>query len=86
MIHALGKASEGDRRRLSEILDSHGGDPSLTEEAISILNRYGSVEYARQKSRELVLSAWAEIEPLLRETDAKRKLKDFVYFLVERDF
>jgi geranylgeranyl pyrophosphate synthase len=86
VIHALGKASEGDRRRLSEILDSHGGDPSLTEEAISILNRYGSVEYARQKSRELVLSAWAEIEPLLRETDAKRKLKDFVSFLVERDF
>jgi geranylgeranyl diphosphate synthase type I len=86
VIHALGKASEEDRERLSEILDSHTRDPHLADEAISILNRYGSVDYARQRSKELSLNAWEEIEPLLRDSEAKKRLKDFVFFLIERDF
>jgi geranylgeranyl pyrophosphate synthase len=86
VIHALGKASEKDRKRLSRILDAHTGDPGLIEEAVSILNQYGSIAYAKGKSRELVSKAWNEIEPLLKKSHAKKQLKDLAFFLTEREF
>jgi geranylgeranyl pyrophosphate synthase len=86
IIHALGKASEADRRRLLQILNSHTSDPKLVEDAISILKKYNSIEYAKQKARELVLNAWREAESILKDSKAKEKLKDFAYFLIERDF
>jgi geranylgeranyl pyrophosphate synthase len=86
VIHALGKASEQDRKRLIQILNSHTSDHKVVEEAISIFSKYASIDYARQKAKELVLDAWKQAEPLLKESNAKKKLKDFAYFLIERDF
>ena len=86
VIHGLRKASGKDGKRLSQILNSHTSDPNRANEAISILNKYGSVDYARQKAKEIVLCAWKEIEPLLKESPAKRHLKEFAFFLIERDF
>ena len=56
------------------------------EEAVSILNQYGSIAYAKGKSRELVSKAWKEIEPLLKKSHAKKQLKDLAFFLTEREF
>ncbi|HJW96669.1 MAG TPA: polyprenyl synthetase family protein [archaeon] len=86
VIHALGKASDSDRKRLASTLNSHTTDAKLVTEAISILEKYGSIGYAKQKAKELVLDAWKGAEPLLKYSEAKKKLKDFAYFLIERDF
>ncbi len=86
VIHALRTASESDKSRLIRILNSHTSDPRMTEEAISILGKYNSIDYARQKAKQLVLDAWKEVDPLLKDSKAKRKLRDFAYFLIERDF
>ena len=85
VIHTLKSASEKDRTRLIKILNSHTSDPELVEEVISLMERYGSVEYAKRKAKQLVLDAWKDAEPLLKGS-AKQKLKDFAYFLIERDF
>ena len=86
IIHTLQKAQESDRNRLISILNSHTSDPKKVEEAISILSKYDSIEYAKKKAKELVLDAWKNIEPLLKDSPTKKKLKDFAYFLIERDF
>jgi geranylgeranyl pyrophosphate synthase len=86
VIHALGKASQTNRNRLLQILNSHTSDQKMVEEAILILKKYNSIEYAKQKAKELVLNAWKGVEPLLKESSAKKKLRDFAYFLIERDF
>jgi geranylgeranyl pyrophosphate synthase len=86
IIHTLQKANETDRKRLIQILNSHTNNPELVDEAISILRKYNSIEYARQKAKELVLDAWKQVDPLLKDSKAKKKLKDFAYFLIERDF
>jgi len=86
VIHALKNASESDKSRLIRILNSHTSDARQVDEAISIIRKYGSVDYARQKAKELVLNAWKEVEPILKESQAKKKLRDFAYFLIERDF
>ncbi|MCX6814375.1 MAG: polyprenyl synthetase family protein [Candidatus Aenigmarchaeota archaeon] len=86
VIHTLEKASESDRERLLKILNSHTSDPKLVQEAISILQKYGSVQYTKQKAKKLVLNAWKEVDPLLKDSKAKKRLRDFAYFLIERDF
>jgi geranylgeranyl pyrophosphate synthase len=86
VIYALSKASERDRKRLTEILSSHSNDSSLVEEAVSIFEKYNSIEYAKKRAKELVIDAWAKVENALAESKAKKKLKDFAYFLIEREF
>ncbi len=86
VIHALKHATETDRNRLIEILNSHTSDVDKIQEAINILHRYGSVEYAKSKAREIVKQSWSEADPLLPDCNAKRILKSFVNFLIERKF
>ncbi len=86
VIHALRNAKESERKRLLEILNMHTKDSSLVEEAIGILNKNGSVEYAKKKAREMVSKTWEDIERTLPESNAKKKLRSFVNFLIEREF
>ncbi len=85
VIYTLKKANEKDRIRLLKILDTHTRDKKLIKEAIDILKKYDSIDYAKKIARELVSDAWKEIDPLLPDSDAKRKLKSFADFLIERD-
>lgn len=85
VIHTLKKADEADRKRLMEILNMHTRNRDLIKEAIDILHKYESVEYAKKVARGLVSDAWKEVDTVLKESDAKKKLKDFADFLIERD-
>ena len=84
VIHAIKHADEKERKRLLEILDMHTRDKRLIKEAIDILQRTGSVDYAMKKARELVENAWKEADAALPESDAKQKLKGLADFLIER--
>jgi geranylgeranyl diphosphate synthase type I len=85
VIYTLKAANEKDRRRLIEILNMHTTDRKLIDEALAILKRYGSVEKAKKKTRELVGEAWAELDKVLKPSEAKEKIKAFAYYLIERD-
>jgi geranylgeranyl pyrophosphate synthase len=85
VIHAMHNAPEKESRRLIEILDSHTSDRKRVLEAIDILHKNGSVEYAKKRAREIVEKSWKEAESLLPECDAKETLKSFVNFLIERE-
>jgi len=84
VIHTLKKADETDRKRLLEILNMHTRNPELIDEAIALLNKYDAINYAKQLARNLVNDAWSEAQALLPESEAKKKLKSFVDFLIER--
>ena len=85
VIHTLKKASKEDRTRLVEILNMHTRDRKLIKEALDILRKYGSVEYAKNFANNLVQRAWKEADPLLPESEAKGKMKEFTDFLVNRE-
>lgn len=85
VIHTLGKASPEDRKRLIEILNIHTSDDNLKQEAIVIIKKYGSVEYAKDRARNMVKDSWKEVDNLFPESEAKLKLKAFADYLVERD-
>ncbi len=85
VIHTLQKAGKDDKKRLVEILNMHTKDKKLITEAIGIIKKHGSVEYAKEFARKMVKDAWATVEPLIPENEAKKKQKAFADFMVERE-
>ncbi len=85
VIHALKKATPGDKKRLLEILKMHTNERKLLEEAINIIKKYGSLEYAKEYAIGMVKNSWKRIEHMLPASESKEMLKSFANFLVERD-
>jgi len=85
VIHCLETASPEDAARLREILSLHTNDQAVINEAVEIIHKTESIEFARQRAREIVSSAWDEMESALPESEAKNKLKAFADFLIERN-
>jgi len=84
VIHTLTVADAKDKERLIKILKMHTSDQKLRDEAITIMQKYGSIEYVKQFARKLVEESWREVERLLPASDAKEKLNAFAKFLIER--
>ncbi|MBI4176783.1 MAG: polyprenyl synthetase family protein [Candidatus Aenigmarchaeota archaeon] len=86
VIHALQDADKTDKKRLPQILDMHTSDPKLLQEAINIIKRYNSIEYAKNYARKIVENSWKKVEKTLAESEARKRLKMFASFLIEREF
>lgn len=84
VIHTLRVAPINDRKRLISILNMHTDNQQLRDEAIMIMEKSKSIEYAMQRAREMVKASWDEIDKLLSPSEAKKKLQSFVEYLVER--
>jgi geranylgeranyl pyrophosphate synthase len=84
LIHALRKAKPADKKRLLEIINMHTTDQNLKDEAINIIKKYGSIDYAKEYARNIVKENWTKIERRLPSSEAKEKLRAFANYLVER--
>jgi len=84
VIRTLEVASEEDKKRLIEILDSHTKKEEEIQEALDIINKYDGIDYSKKKAEELVLGAWADADKVLEESNAKKILKKFAEYLVDR--
>lgn len=84
VIHTLRVAGTEEKRRLVEILNMHSSNQKMRDEAIQIMEKYGSIEYVKQFARKIVDESWKEAEGLLPRSDGKEKLKAFAEFLIER--
>ncbi|MFH1247122.1 MAG: polyprenyl synthetase family protein [Candidatus Micrarchaeota archaeon] len=83
-IHALKNASKKDADRLRAILLSHPSDEKTILEAIEIMKKCGSFEYAKQRGDEIVSTAWDELNPLLKPSQAKDALKALAEYGLQR--
>jgi len=84
LIHALKKAKPADKKRLLEIINMHTTDQNLKNEAIGIIKKYGSIDYAKEYARTMVKENWTQIERRLPPSEAKEKLRSFANYLIER--
>lgn len=84
IIHALSKANKKDRQMLIDILNMHTAEKNNIKEAIEILKKYDSINYAKTFARSLVLKAWKGIQHSLKDNSTKKELEAFVMFAVER--
>jgi geranylgeranyl pyrophosphate synthase len=54
------------------------------DEAIKIMEKYESIDYAKQYAKNMVKESWREIERLLPASKSKERLNAFASFLIER--
>jgi len=85
VIHTLQVASTHDRKRLIEILNMHTQKQKLRDEAILLMEKYGSIGYSKKCAINMIQDSWIEIDPYLENSIAKMKLKSFADFLVKRN-
>jgi geranylgeranyl pyrophosphate synthase len=84
IIHTLKVANAKDRQKLIKILNMHTVDQKLRDEAIGLMEKYGSIDYAKEFAKKIVRKSWRDVERLLPASEAKERLNAFASFLIER--
>jgi geranylgeranyl diphosphate synthase type I len=85
VIHTLKNAVDADNDRLIQILNKHTSNQTLRDEAIAIMEKYGAIEHVKRTATRIVEESWSEVDKLLPESEAKKKLKAFAEFLIKRN-
>ncbi len=83
-IHALQNSAQPERERLVELLSAHTTDPDELAEAVAIMERAGSIEYAKQYARRIVEEAKAGLKAALPASPARTLLLSMADFFVKR--
>lgn len=84
VIHALRNASPKDKNRLLTILNMHTRDERSRREAIDIIKKCNSVEYAKSVAERLMRESLNEVDKILRPSRAKAMLMALANYLIER--
>ncbi|VVC02602.1 Short chain isoprenyl diphosphate synthase [Candidatus Bilamarchaeum dharawalense] len=84
IVHCLSKANELDKNRLISILSSHSKNPEDISEAISIIKKYGSIDYARDYAQKLVNKAKNKLK-VLPDSEDKKALLLLADYVVNRE-
>lgn len=81
VIKTLEAAPPADRKRLMELLSKHTDKKEEIEEAISLMKKYGAIEYSAEKTRQLVEEAKKAIAFLKPSPykDALLEIADYVF-------
>ncbi len=87
MCHALARLKGDGRSRLLEILKApvYETTDEMVKEAVEILNKCGSIDYANEVAQKLVNEAKTELK-VLKKTKAKKVLEEFADFVVKREY
>ena len=86
IIHTLETASSEDRQRLIDILNMHTRDKEIIKEAIDLVKKYDSVNYAKNKAKNMMTGIWGRMNGVLQKGRARDALESFTMFLIERDY
>jgi geranylgeranyl pyrophosphate synthase len=84
VIHTINSADEKDKRRIIELLKMHTKDRGLINEAIEIIKKYNSIEYAENIALNTINESWKNLSSRLNDSPAKERLKQISDFVVNR--
>ena len=84
VVHALKNLGESDRTRLIEILSSHTKDSDDLDEAVQIMNKSGSIEYARNYAENLTSIAKNRLVDMIEPSSARDLLISMADWFVSR--
>lgn len=84
VIRALKMLNPNQRHRLLHILNSQTKDQLMVGEAMSLIRGTDALDYSARRAQSLVAAAWAKFSKALRNSKAKRQLKEFADYLIER--
>lgn len=81
-IHAL--THSGERERLLQLLSSRTTDAALLAEAVEIMQRAGSIEFAQDHAENLVVAAKRDLLAELPDSKARDLLASMADFFIQR--
>ena len=84
VVHALKYLGESDRNRLIEILSSHTKDPAELDEAVAIMNKSGSIDYARNYAENLTSIAKNRLVDMIEPSKSRDLLISMADWFVSR--
>ncbi len=84
VVHALKNLEGADRARLIEILSAHTKDLDLLEEAVQIMTKSGSIEYARNYAENLTSIAKNRLVDMIAPSPARDLLISMADWFVNR--
>jgi len=84
VIYALKKATKEDKERLIQILSERTKDQGKINEAIGILKKYNSHEYARKHAEKLINDAKEKLKTLPKN-EASERLLELADFFIKRE-
>jgi octaprenyl-diphosphate synthase len=84
LLHLRKHCSDGERRRLAEILENKQDINGELAWIVSLMERYGSIEYAMATARDFVRAAKAHLE-VFEDSVHKRALHVVADYMVSRD-
>ena len=84
VVHALQNLNETDRSHLVEILSSHSKDPAVLDEAVGLLNKAGSIDYARTYAENLTSIAKNRLVDMIEPSKARDLLISMADWFVNR--
>jgi geranylgeranyl pyrophosphate synthase len=81
-VHALKVANYADKARLIAILKEHTKDSTKINEAIAIMDKYGSFTYSRTLAKQIADGAWDELDKTLPSSIAKERIRTMIRILL----
>ena len=84
VVHALKNLDAADHDRLVELLSSHTKDPDDLEEAVSLMNKAGSIDYARSYAENLTSIAKNRLVDMIPPSPARDLLVSMADWFVNR--
>jgi len=84
VVHALQNLDDAGRSRLIEILSSHEKDPAVLAEAVEIMEKSGSIEYARTYAENLTSIAKNRLVDILEPSQSRDLLISMADWFVNR--
>jgi geranylgeranyl pyrophosphate synthase/predicted secreted hydrolase len=83
---AMGRLSRDDRRTLAAILASKPADKAIIRQAVAVIDGCGALDACEREARDLVESAWTQVDPLIPDSQFKVRLRAFGWFVLDRHY
>lgn len=84
VVHALQNLKGADRDRLVDILSSHTKEPAKLDEAVALMNKVGSIDYARNYAENLTSIAKNRLIDMIDPSPAREILISMADWFVQR--
>jgi len=83
LIHALRQCSESEKNRVKDILERQGSQEGDVQEILSLIHKFGGIDYALNRARELI-DEGRTLMNLFGDSQAKRSMLAIADFILER--
>ena len=84
VIHSLNHGTAEDKARLLEILKMKTKEQQYIDEAINIMKKNDSLNYAKKRAEALIEEAWENIKNYVPNNKFKGCLKTLAEFFIDR--